>query len=45
MNALDGTECNILWDNSDLNCPELIGGLEEVDLVFDTMHTSEADNE
>jgi len=45
VKALDGTEHNILWDNSDLDCPELRGGLEEVDLEFDTMHTSEEDNE
>ena len=43
INAPDGTEYNILWGNSDLDCPELRGGLEKVDLEFDTVHTSEED--
>lgn len=43
--ALDGTEYIILWDSSDLDCPELRGGLGEVDLELDTMHRSEEDIE
>jgi len=45
INAPDGTECNNLLVNSDLECPELRGGLEEVDLEFDTVHMSEEDDE
>jgi hypothetical protein len=45
-NSLDGTENYILWDSSDLDCPDLKSGLEEsVDSECETECTSEEDSE
>jgi hypothetical protein len=42
IDALYGTEFDILRDNSDLNCPDLSGDLEDVDMkCHSTGHTSE----
>jgi hypothetical protein len=45
-NALDGTECGILWENSDLDCSDLKIDFEEsVDLECETECRSEEDSE
>jgi hypothetical protein len=45
-NALDGTEDDILWENSDLDCTDLKSDLEEsVDSECETGCTSEEDSE
>jgi hypothetical protein len=45
INAFGGTEYNILWDHSDLDCPDLRGYLEGVDLECETGRKREEDSE
>jgi hypothetical protein len=46
INALDGTEVNILWGNSDLDCPDLESDLgKSVDSKCETGGTNEEDND
>jgi hypothetical protein len=45
-NVLDGAEDGVLWDDSDLDCPDLKGGVEEsVDLESETEGIGEVDGE
>jgi hypothetical protein len=41
VNALDGTEFDIIRDSCDLNCPDLKGDFKDVDMKCQIGHTDE----